>query len=159
MQSLYFFRWKGTTDVISDDGIIHHCHKYSCHISHIYDYKLNIFIKDLGGRIVVDVKQQIREQVLKLANIKMLKHFYPTFVSKNLKVSYELVEEVLEEMAKEGLIQRKYQLICPNDTCFRELDVVENKNDFKEEYMCSFCGEEIEEIYPEYIREIYSGKK
>jgi aspartate carbamoyltransferase regulatory subunit len=105
------------------------------------------------------VKQQIREQVLKLANMKMLKHFYPTFVSKNLKVSYELVEEVLDEMVKEGLIQRKYQLICPNDNCLRELDVVDDKNDFIVNYMCPYCGEEIEEVDFHYIHEIYSGKK
>jgi hypothetical protein len=113
----------------------------------------------VGGINKMQEKQRIREHVLQLANMKMLKHFYSTAVSKRLNVSHDLVEEVLDEMVKEGLIQRKYQLLCPNYACLRELDVVDDKNDFKKEYMCPFCGEEMEEVETHYIREIYSGKK
>jgi aspartate carbamoyltransferase regulatory subunit len=103
-------------------------------------------------------KQKIREHVLQLANNRVIKGFYPTVVSKRLNVNLSLVEEVLDEMVEEGLVKRKYELLCHNDNCLSRLDVVEDRRDFKDEYVCKYCGEEMEEVSPVYIQEIYSGK-
>jgi hypothetical protein len=104
------------------------------------------------------MQQVIREHVLKLANTKIVKGFYPTLIAKQTKQHMQDVEAVLSQMVQEGLIKRKYQLLCHNDHCLRELDLVDNPNELKSDYACDVCGEEIEEVDEAYIREFYTGK-
>jgi hypothetical protein len=67
------------------------------------------------------------------------------------------VEQELNDMVKEGLIQKNYQLLCTNEHCLQVLDTKLNKSHFKEEYECDYCGEEA--IEPVYIKEIFVGKR
>ncbi|WCK57531.1 hypothetical protein PP175_26055 (plasmid) [Aneurinibacillus sp. Ricciae_BoGa-3] len=100
----------------------------------------------------------IREKALKLANSKVVKGFYPTLIAMQTKTTIQETEEVLEQLVAEGEIKRKHQLLCHNDNCLRQLDMVNNIEDLKSEYSCDFCGEEMEEVLPEYIRHFYTGK-
>lgn len=101
----------------------------------------------------------IREHILKIAKSKVVKHFYPTLISKRLNVPLIDVENELNELIKEGLIEKRYILLCHNDHCLRTLDEQSNIADFKEEYDCTYCGEEMEEIESGYIQTVYTGIK
>jgi hypothetical protein len=104
-----------------------------------------------------DNQTQIREHALKLANSSVIKSFYSTLVAKRLKLSLTEVETELNQMVQEGLIQKKFELLCHNEHCLRVLDVKGNKEEFKSVYDCSFCGEEIEEVEEGFIKETYAG--
>ncbi|PLS19477.1 hypothetical protein CVD28_03410 [Bacillus sp. M6-12] len=100
-------------------------------------------------------KESLREHVLKLANSSVIKSFYSTGVAKRLNVPLAEVEKELNIMVQEGIIQKKFELLCSNDNCLRVLDTKSDKSEFKNEYECSFCGEE--EIEADYIKETYTG--
>lgn len=100
----------------------------------------------------------VREHVLKLVKIKYLKGFYSTGIAKRLRVPLAEVEKELDEMVKEGILQKKYELLCHNEHCLRDLDIKDHKNEFKSEYSCGYCGEEIEEVDEDFIREFYTKR-
>lgn len=97
----------------------------------------------------------IREHVFKLANSSVVKSFYSTGIAKRLKMPISEVEKELNQMVEEGLIEKKYDLLCPNESCLRTLDTKQHKKDFKSEYTCDVCGEE--EITRHVLKEKYSG--
>ena len=98
----------------------------------------------------------IREFSLKIANSKVVKSFYPTLIAKRLNIPLSEVKKELDMMVEEGIIQKKYELNCPE--CLRTLDVQTDSKKFKQEYLCNFCGEEIEDIEDIKFAEIYTGK-
>ena len=101
----------------------------------------------------------VRDNILVLSKSKVVKSFMATGISKRMKVPLEEVIEELDKLIDEGLVQKRYQLICLSDNCYRVLDTQDDKADFQSEYECKFCGEEHEEISDMYISEVYCGVK
>lgn len=99
----------------------------------------------------------IEEHILKLANSPVVESFLPTGIAKRLNVPLKDVESELNKLIKEGKIQKLLTLLCHNEDCLRVLDKKSDVNHFGNEYSCKYCGEEMEEVEPGFIQEIYSG--
>lgn len=97
-------------------------------------------------------EQEVKQHVIDMTKSKMLKGFYASIVQKQLKANPEMVQNVLIDMVKEGILLKEYELICSNDHCLRVIDQKEEFNQFHSEYDCEFCGEEMEEIEPSQIQ-------
>lgn len=103
----------------------------------------------------------VKEKATELANSKVLKHFTTSYISKKVFMEPTFVEGVLEEMVKEGKIERHFQSLCQNPYCYRVVAEASKKDDLSAEYSCNVCGheEEYETIDDLYIRPIYLTNK
>lgn len=101
----------------------------------------------------------VREKILQYATSGIIKGFYPTSISKRINVPLEKVLAELDLLITEGVIEKRYQLLCLGDNCYRVLDTKDNKDEFQVDYECEFCGAEHEGIYSNQIKEIYCGVK
>ena len=95
---------------------------------------------------MMSVTTDVQEFVEKTIKGTLVKGFYSTYIQKNVEASLKEVEKELDQIVSEGILKKYYELCCNENFCTHQLDGQEDPSNFKEEYDCERCGEEIEDI-------------
>lgn len=98
--------------------------------------------------------------------LKPIVAFSPTAVQKDINMSIEEIFIRLLQLVEDERLRIRWRIVCPN--CFRQIEIIENKNFVPRFVNCWECGEiEVTEemlyplfvVDPKYKKEILSQKK